>query len=136
MIKVADAGYNAGQVIACVEKAREQGVKVLVFPELTLTGCSCYDLFQHSVLLRGAEKALLKVVEATEGVDMLIFVGLPGSPPAPGYTAVPPPYTTERFWLWCPARMFAGQSLRRARARYCRADAGRRARAAGDGHSL
>lgn len=77
MIKVADAGYNAGQVIACVEKAREQGVKVLVFPELTLTGCSCYDLFQHSVLLRGAEKALLKVVEATEGVDMLIFVGLP-----------------------------------------------------------
>lgn len=63
MIKVADADYNAGKVIECMKKAADKGVKVLVFPELTLTGCSCYDLVGHSVILRGAERALERVIE-------------------------------------------------------------------------
>ena len=54
VIRVADADYNAGQVIACLRKAEEQGVKVLVFPELTLTGVTCFDLIGHRVLLEGA----------------------------------------------------------------------------------
>ena len=77
MIKVADADYNAERVIECVKKAAAQGVKVLVFPELTLTGCTCYDIIGHSVILSGAEKALKKVIAASAGIDMLIFVGLP-----------------------------------------------------------
>ena len=77
VIKVADADYNAGLVTDCIRSASAQGVKVLVFPELTLTGCSCYDLFTHRVLLRGAEEALLTVLEATRGADLLTFVGLP-----------------------------------------------------------
>ena len=80
MIKVADADYNADRVIECIESAYAKGVKLIVFPELTLTGCSCYDLVGHSVILRGAEKALLKVVDATAGKDMLAIVGLPYSP--------------------------------------------------------
>ena len=77
VIKVADCDYNAERVIECIRRADEQGVKVLVFPELTLTGVSCWDLFKHRVILDGAEKALLQVVDATEGIDMLVFVGLP-----------------------------------------------------------
>ena len=80
MIKVADAEYNAGKVIECMKKAADKGVKVLVFPELTLTGCSCYDLVGHSVILRGAERALEKVIEASAGSDMLVIVGLPYAP--------------------------------------------------------
>lgn len=77
VIRLADCDYNAERVIETIRKADALGVKVLVFPELTLTGVSCYDLISHRVLLEGAKKALDKVVEATKGVDMLIFVGLP-----------------------------------------------------------
>ncbi|MBR1456119.1 MAG: NAD(+) synthase [Oscillospiraceae bacterium] len=77
VIKVADANNNAQRVIDCIKEADRQGVKVLVFPELTLTGCSCYDLFTHRVLLDGAKKALAAVVEATADTDLLAFVGLP-----------------------------------------------------------
>ena len=77
VIKVADCDYNAERVIECIREADEKGVKLLVFPELTLTGASCWDLFRHRVILNGAEKALIRVVEASVGADMLIFVGLP-----------------------------------------------------------
>ena len=77
VLRVADADWNAERIIEVIHKAKEQDVRVLVFPELCITGCSCYDLFQHRVLLSGAEQALLKVVPATEGADMLVFVGLP-----------------------------------------------------------
>lgn len=77
MIRVADPDYNADRVIDSIKAAREAGVRLLVFPELTLTGCTCFDLVTHRTLLQGAEKALGKVVEATEGMDMLVFVGLP-----------------------------------------------------------
>lgn len=80
VIKVADTDYNADRIIECIAKAEAQGVKLIVFPELTLTGASCYDLVTHSVILKGAEKALVKVIEATTGKDILAFVGLPYSP--------------------------------------------------------
>ena len=77
VIKVADCDYNAERVIECIREADKQGVKVLVFPELTLTGVSCWDLLKHRVILDGAREALKTVVEATEGIDMLVFLGLP-----------------------------------------------------------
>lgn len=80
MIRVADTEYNADRVIECMRSAAAKGVKILVFPELTLTGCSCYDLIGHSVVLRGAEKALERVIEASAGMDMLVIVGLPYAP--------------------------------------------------------
>ena len=77
VIKVADAEYNAQRVIECIADAKAKGVKILVFPELTLTGCSCFDLIAHRVILDGAKAALAKVIAATDGTDMLVFVGLP-----------------------------------------------------------
>ena len=80
MIKVADTDYNADKVIECIKDAYSKGVKLIVFPELTLTGASCYDLIGHGVILRGAERALCKVIEATAEMDMLVIVGLPYAP--------------------------------------------------------
>ena len=77
VIRVADADYNAQRVIEVIRSAAQKGVKVLVFPELTLTGCSCYDLFTHRVLLDGAREALLKVAEESSAYDLLAYVGLP-----------------------------------------------------------
>lgn len=76
-LKVADPAYNAGQIISCIREAEDLGVRVLCFPELTVTGCSCGDLITHRVLLDGAKAALSEIIEATVGTEMLIFVGLP-----------------------------------------------------------
>ncbi len=78
VIKVADAGYNADRIIECVKTADAKGVKILVFPELSLTG-RCYDLIGHKVIAEGCSKALAKVAKATESIDMLFFVGLPAA---------------------------------------------------------
>ena len=77
VIRVCDCGCNADRVMETMEKAKKLGVKVLVFPALTLTGVTCRDLFCHRVLLEGAERALKKVVEASSGSDMLVLAGLP-----------------------------------------------------------
>ena len=80
MIRVADTDYNADRIIECIGSASAKGVKLISFPELVITGCSCYDLFTHGVLLRGAETALEKIVNATKKLDILSVVGLPFSP--------------------------------------------------------
>ena len=76
-IKVADCAYNAGQIIALMEQAAEQGVKVLALPELCVTGYTCGDLFLHDTLLDGAEGALEHILEETAGLDMVTALGLP-----------------------------------------------------------
>jgi len=76
-IRVADCEYNASQVIALMEQAAEQSVKVLVLPELCITGCTCDDLFWQDVLLDGAWDALEKIAAASEGLQLLTVAGLP-----------------------------------------------------------
>lgn len=80
MIKVADTDYNADRIIECIAAAADKGVKLISFPELVISGCSCYDLFNHGVLLRGAEAALEKIVDATAQLDIMSVVGLPFAP--------------------------------------------------------
>jgi NAD+ synthase (glutamine-hydrolysing) len=75
-IRVADCQYNAQQTISLMREAAAQGVKVLVFPELGLTGYTCADLFLQPVLLKGAKEALAQVVEASKGLDMFVAVGI------------------------------------------------------------
>lgn len=78
-LKVADVYYNTDRIIECMEKAFTERVKVLVFPELSITGCTCRDLFKHRVLLDSALEQLNRIAEASYGNDMLVFVGLPVS---------------------------------------------------------
>lgn len=76
-IKVADCKYNAQVICEELEKAYERGAKIIVFPELCLTGYTCGDLFGQELLLAEAEKQLLRIAEATKGHDALVFIGLP-----------------------------------------------------------
>ncbi len=76
-IKVADPVYNARVICDKLNEAYEHGAKIIVFPELCLTGYTCGDLFLHEILLEEAKKQLIKITEATEGKDAVIIVGLP-----------------------------------------------------------
>ncbi|MBQ0072111.1 MAG: NAD(+) synthase, partial [Spirochaetales bacterium] len=76
-LKVGNPVYNADEIICLMEEAQKKGVKVLVFPELSITGYTCGDLFFQRSLQDAAEEALLRIVEASENTDMLTFVGYP-----------------------------------------------------------
>lgn len=76
-IRVADPLYNAQKIIDVMRVNDEAGVKLLVFPALSLTGATCGDLFFQNTLLRGAADGLRRVVEASVEFGMLTFVGLP-----------------------------------------------------------
>lgn len=76
-IKVADVNFNASKIKEGIIEAEKAGAEVLVFPELSLTGYTCADLFYSDVLLSAAKTALTDIARFTENKEMLIFVGLP-----------------------------------------------------------
>ena len=76
-LRLADCDYNAEQTFTLMRKAEKAGAKVLVLPELGLTGYTCGDLFYQDALLRGAEQALATVLEATRNLEVVTAVGLP-----------------------------------------------------------
>ncbi len=76
-IRVADPAYNAQVICERMEEACASGAKIVVFPELCLTGYTCGDLFLQQLLLEEASRQLLKVMEHTRGKDALVMVGLP-----------------------------------------------------------
>lgn len=76
-IRVADTGYNAKVICQSVKEAAEAGAKVIVLPELCITGYTCGDLFLQEKLLREAKEELLHIAVFTTDVDAIVFVGLP-----------------------------------------------------------
>ena len=74
---VADCYYNAEQIIACIDRADEAETELIVFPELSLTGYTCGDLFYQQILLDEAEVSLGAIVDHSKKTSMLICVGLP-----------------------------------------------------------
>lgn len=76
-IRVADVDYNKGQIMKQMDEAAEAGAKIIVFPELCITGYTCSDLFLQDILLNSAKKALVKIAEHTKNLDALVFVGVP-----------------------------------------------------------
>ncbi len=76
-IKVADPGYNSKAIIEKIKELSKKKVKLMVFPELCITGYTCGDLFLQELLLEEAKDALEEIVKVTCDVDALILVGLP-----------------------------------------------------------
>lgn len=74
-IKVGDVNYNTEQIIAEATKLSDCGV--IVFPELSLTGYTCADLFLSDILLQRSEDALFEIAKRTENIDSTILVGVP-----------------------------------------------------------
>ena len=74
-LKVADPVFNSEQIIRIMKENSDCGL--IVFPELSVTGYTCADLFQQDLLLARAEKCLLKIAEATQGTSQTAVVGVP-----------------------------------------------------------
>lgn len=76
-IRVADVWYNCEEICSQMKMAEAEGAKIIVFPELCITGYTCGDLFTQNILLKETRKAVLKIAEETRGTGVLIFVGMP-----------------------------------------------------------
>ena len=76
-LKVGNPSFNKDRIIKLMNEAEAKGVKILVFPELSITGYTAGDLFFQSALLESATEALLEIAEASAALDVLSFVGYP-----------------------------------------------------------
>lgn len=76
-VHLADCARNAEETFAMMRRAEQSGAKVLILPELGLTGYTCGDLFYQDALLRGVEEALATVLEATRNLEVVTAVGMP-----------------------------------------------------------
>ena len=77
LVQVADCFYNIENIEGLMRQASEKGVQIIAFPELSVTGYTCLDLFAQQTLLDGAEEALLQLVSNTADLDILTIVGVP-----------------------------------------------------------
>lgn len=76
-LRVADCAYNAQQIVEAMQAFAAENVHLLCLPEFSLTGYTCSDLFLQQPLLRGAEKALGTILQASKGLNLVTLVGLP-----------------------------------------------------------
>ena len=76
-VKVANVGYNIKQIKELYLKAVKGNVDIVVFPELSITGYTCQDLFHQETLLDAAEKGLGQLIKSTKGLRTLLIVGGP-----------------------------------------------------------
>lgn len=75
--KIADCISNTEQIIEMMKTASKNQTKILVFPELAITGYTCEDLFFQDRLLNEALQQLKNIIAASESLDLLTVVGLP-----------------------------------------------------------
>lgn len=76
-VRVADCFYNVDRIEQFIFKANKEGVEIVVFPELSVTGYTCGDLFHQCFLQEEAVNALLQLVEHTASTKVLSVVGMP-----------------------------------------------------------
>ncbi len=76
-IQVADPLYNTEQMMNYIDEAVANQVKILVFPELAITGYTCGDLFLQTSLLEKAKEQLFDLMEHTIDKDIVVIIGLP-----------------------------------------------------------
>ncbi len=76
-LKVADCDYNTDEIIKLINKAEEDNISAIVFPELSITAYTCGDLFLQSLLLEEALKSLNRICDATGNLSVVAVVGLP-----------------------------------------------------------
>ena len=76
-VAVADCEANTQAILACINEMAAAHAKVMVLPELCITGYTCSDLFWQTKLLDEAEAALSVIAEGSRQVDALIAVGMP-----------------------------------------------------------
>lgn len=76
-LKVADPDYNKEEIKKAIDEALKEEVRLLVTPELSITGYTCADLFFTRSLQEAAKKALDEIIEYTKGKNICVIVGMP-----------------------------------------------------------
>lgn len=76
-VSVADTEFNKISICNAIDEAVKNGAKIVVLPELCLTGYTCSDLFLQEKLINSAKEKLFEIADCTKAADALIFVGLP-----------------------------------------------------------
>jgi NAD+ synthase (glutamine-hydrolysing) len=76
-VRVADVATNTRAIIDSFGECERAGADIVLFPELSLTGYTCGDLFQQETLLGAAVGGLDKIVAASERFSFAVVVGLP-----------------------------------------------------------
>lgn len=76
-LKVADPQYNKNSIISAIEAAEKEGARLLVTPELSVTGYTCADLFFTFALQKAANDALAQITAATKGKNIAVLLGMP-----------------------------------------------------------
>src|SRR4030042_2051636 len=74
---VADVDFNVGNIVKAMKKAKDEGVQVLTFPEMAITGYTLGDLVQHQALLSKAKEGLRHILDESAGNPMVIIIGMP-----------------------------------------------------------
>ena len=77
VVHVADCIQNTKEIELLIDKAERQGVEIIVFPELCITGYTCQDLFRQQLLLDTAETCLMHIMEFSKKFNIISIVGLP-----------------------------------------------------------
>lgn len=78
-LKVADVSYNTTQIIDLITQAAQNNCHLIVFPELSVTGYTCADLFFQHSLLQASEEALLSIADSTKQNNSTVIVGFPAA---------------------------------------------------------
>ena len=76
-VKVGDCEFNLQQIEIIIAQAEGKGVEIIVFPELSLTGYSCQDLFRQHLLLDAAEESVMMLLDFTRQLDIISIIGMP-----------------------------------------------------------
>ena len=76
-VRPGNCKYNTESIINLMLQAEEENADIVCFPELSITGYTCQDLFESSVLIKEAEKSLDVICKATRNLNTIEIVGLP-----------------------------------------------------------
>lgn len=76
-VKVGNCHYNLQEIEQTIIRAEGQHVEVIVFPELSITGYTCQDLFRQQLLLDASEQAIVMLLDFTRQLDIISIVGVP-----------------------------------------------------------
>lgn len=76
-LKVGDAAFNASVISELIAEAAAKKCHIIAFPELSVSGFSCGDLFFHQSVLESVESAIFTIAEATLKAKSIVIVGAP-----------------------------------------------------------
>ena len=76
-LKVGNVDFNTKEIIKEIKSLDKEGVQIVTFPELCLTGYTCADLFSQDILIRKSYDGLKNIMDSTKGLDIISIIGAP-----------------------------------------------------------